>query len=238
MNTPILSGEGVCQRAHDDGRMLLHDIDFQLWAGARVAISGASGAGKSVFLRTISLLDLPASGTLYCHNQPVRLNAHCIAQHRSQIAYVRQQAVLVPGTVRDNLFLPFTLHHYQHKKFQPDNVQRVLESLGKDGNFLERDATDLSGGEAQLVCLLRILQLNPPVLLLDEPTASLDEDSAQAVQKLVGQWQEDNLQAAYIWISHSEQQINQVGDEIWYLDAGRITHTRKSTRAGGNNAGN
>ncbi|KEQ01902.1 ABC-type putative transport system, ATPase component, partial [Snodgrassella alvi SCGC AB-598-J21] len=105
-------------------------------------------------------------------------------------------------------------------------------------NFLERDATDLSGGEAQLVCLLRILQLNPPVLLLDEPTASLDEDSAQAVQKLVGQWQEDNPQAAYIWISHSEQQINQVGDEIWYLDAGRITHTRKSTRAGGNNAGN
>ncbi|MCO6517041.1 MAG: hypothetical protein J6586_11225, partial [Snodgrassella sp.] len=85
---------------------------------------------------------------------------------------------------------------------------------------------------AQLVCLLRILQLKPPVLLLDEPTASLDEDSARAVQKLVNQWQQDNPEAAYMWISHSEQQVMEVGDEIWYLDAGRITHTRKSAQAG------
>ncbi|WP_100091391.1 ABC transporter ATP-binding protein [Snodgrassella alvi] len=232
MNTPVLSGKGVCQRAHDDGRMLLQNIDFQLMAGARVAISGASGAGKSVFLRTISLLDLPAAGTLYCHDQPVRLNAQCIARHRSQIAYVRQQAVLIPSTVRDNLLLPFSLHHYQHKTFQPDYVQQILQDLGKDENFLERDVTDLSGGEAQLVCLLRILQLKPPVLLLDEPTASLDEDSARAVQNLVNQWQQANPEAAYIWISHSEQQVMEVGDEIWYLDAGRITHTRKSPQAG------
>jgi putative ABC transport system ATP-binding protein len=232
MSTLVLSGKGVCQRAHDDGRMLLQDIDFQLMAGARVAISGASGAGKSVFLRTISLLDLPAAGTLYRYNQPVRLNARCIAQHRSQIAYVRQQAMLIPGTVRDNLRLPFTLRFYQQEQFQPDYVQQVLQNLGKDENFLERDATDLSGGEAQLVCLLRILQLKPPVLLLDEPTASLDEDSARAVQKLVNQWQQDNPEAAYMWISHSEQQVMEVGDEIWYLDAGRITHTRKSALAG------
>ncbi|MCO6523229.1 MAG: ATP-binding cassette domain-containing protein [Snodgrassella sp.] len=232
MSTLVLSGKGVCQRAHDDGRMLLQDIDFQLMAGARVAISGASGAGKSVFLRTISLLDLPAAGTLYRYNQPVRLNARCIAQHRSQIAYVRQQAMLIPGTVRDNLRLPFTLRFYQQEQFQPDYVQQVLQNLGKDENFLERDATDLSGGEAQLVCLLRILQLKPPVLLLDEPTASLDEDSARAVQKLVNQWQQDNPEAAYMWISHSEQQVMEVGDEIWYLDAGRITHTRKSAQAG------
>ena len=232
MSTLVLSGKGVCQRAHDDGRMLLQDIDFQLMAGARVAISGASGAGKSVFLRTISLLALPAAGTLYRYNQPVRLNARCIAQHRSQIAYVRQQAMLIPGTVRDNLRLPFTLRFYQQKQFQPDYVQQVLQNLGKDENFLERDATDLSGGEAQLVCLLRILQLKPPVLLLDEPTASLDEDSARAVQKLVNQWQQDNPEAAYMWISHSEQQVMEVGDEIWYLDAGRITHTRKSAQAG------
>ncbi|WP_100139732.1 ABC transporter ATP-binding protein [Snodgrassella alvi] len=232
MNTPILSGEGVCQRAHDDGRMLLQDIDFQLRAGARVAISGASGAGKSVFLRTISLLDLPAAGTLYCQNQPVNLNAHSIARHRSQIAYVRQQAVLIPGTVRDNLQLPYTLHHYQHLMFQPEHVLQVLQNLGKDEHFLERDGTDLSGGEAQLVCLLRILQLNPPVLLLDEPTASLDEDSARTVQKLVNQWQQANPQAAYMWVSHSEQQVSEVGDEIWYFDAGRITHIKHSVKNG------
>jgi putative ABC transport system ATP-binding protein len=232
MIMPVLSGEGICQRAHDDGRMLLKDIDFQLMAGARVAISGASGAGKSVFLRTISLLNLPAAGTLYRHGKPVHLSSSCIAQHRSQIAYVRQQAVLIPGTVRDNLMLPFTLYHYRHVKFQPDYVQQIFQDLGKEEDFLERDATDLSGGEAQLVCLLRIVQLNPPVLLLDEPTASLDEGSARAVQRLVNQWQQANPEAAYIWISHSEQQVMEVGDEIWYLDAGRITHTRKSSQAG------
>ncbi|PIT51409.1 hypothetical protein BHC44_10740 [Snodgrassella alvi] len=212
--------------------MLLKDIDFQLMAGARVAISGASGAGKSVFLRTISLLNLPAAGMLYRHGKPVHLSSSCIAQHRSQIAYVRQQAVLIPGTVRDNLILPFTLYHYRHVKFQPDYVQQIFQDLGKEEDFLERDATDLSGGEAQLVCLLRIVQLNPSVLLLDEPTASLDEDSARTVQRLVNQWQQANPEAAYMWISHSEQQVMEVGDEIWYLDAGRITHTRKSSQAG------
>lgn len=230
MNVPVLSGEGVCQRAHDDGRVLLQDTDFHLMAGAHVAISGASGAGKSVFLRTISLLDLPVAGKLYRNGKLVHLNAQSIGEHRSQIAYVSQQAVLMPGTVRDNLLLPFTLRRYEKEKFNLEFAQHALDNLGKAKDFLERDVTDLSGGEAQLVSLLRILQLNPPVLLLDEPTASLDESSARGVQKLVNQWQLSNPDAAYIWISHSEQQVMEVGDEVWYFDAGKLTHTKQLHR--------
>lgn len=227
MNVPVLSGERVCQRAHDDGRVLLQDTDFQLMAGARVAISGASGAGKSVFLRTISLLDLPAAGKLFRHGKPVHLDAHSISEHRSQIAYISQKAVLVPGTIRDNLQLPYTLKRYAQQKFNPEYAQDVFSDLGKEKNFLERDTADLSGGEAQLVCLMRVLQLNPPVLLLDEPTASLDETSAHFVQKLLNQWQSENPEAAYLWISHSEQQVQEVGDEVWYFDAGKLTHTKQ-----------
>lgn len=236
MNIPVLSGIGICQRAHDDGRILLQETDFQLMAGARVAISGASGAGKSVFLRTISLLDLPAAGKLYRNGELVQLNEMSIGQHRSQIAYVSQKPVLVPGTILDNLQLPYTLNRYKQKNFDAKLSQQIFNDLGKDKNFLERDTTDLSGGEAQLVCLLRILQLNPPVLLLDEPTASLDETSARFVQKLLNQWQKENPKAAYLWISHSEQQVYEVADEVWYFDAGKFTHSKQLQQKEGHHA--
>lgn len=230
MNTPLLAGKQLCQRAHDDGTELLHSTDFDLNNGDRVAISGPSGAGKSVLLRTIALLDLPSSGQIFFQGQPVSLKAQSIGRYRSQVAYIRQQPVLLPGDVRDNLTFPYTLQQYQQQQFNEDFILGALQQLGKNPDFLQRDGTDLSGGEAQLVCLLRVIQLNPTVLLLDEPTASLDETAARQVQQLVCHWQQQNRQNAYIWISHSEQQVSEVADIVWYMQQGRIIHIESSLK--------
>lgn len=234
MSSPLLTGQGLTRVAHDDGRELLHSTDFALSANARVAVTGPSGAGKSVLLRTIALLDIPTSGSLFLRGQKVAFNAQAIGRYRSEVAYVRQQPVLLPGSVRDNLAFPFTLQRYRQRRFDESYVREALQQLGKSKDFIERDGADLSGGEAQLVCLLRVIQLNPAVLLLDEPTAALDESSAQEVQQLVQSWQQHD-QAAYIWISHSEQQCQEVGDVLWQVENGYIAHIQ-SLRAGEQNA--
>ncbi|MDF7675624.1 ATP-binding cassette domain-containing protein [Neisseriaceae bacterium ESL0693] len=237
MTTALLSGHGLTQIAHDDGRELLHPTDFEVLPNARIAITGPSGAGKSVLLRTIALLDIPSSGSLFFQGQQVALKAQAIGQYRSEVAYVRQQPVLLPGSVRDNLAFPFTLQRYQQQKFDEHFVQEALQKLGKKADFLTRDGSDLSGGEAQLVCLLRVIQLNPSVLLLDEPTAALDETSARQVQQLVQHWQQQHATGAYLWISHNDQQCREVGDVLWLIEDGRIAKI-KSHETGEQHADN
>lgn len=224
MTQTLLAGKGLTQRAHDNGHQLLKPTDFELAAGARVAVTGPSGSGKSVLMRTIALLDLPSSGSIFFRGQSISLEPQNIAHYRSEVAYVRQQPVLLSGSVLDNLMFPYTLQRYRQQKFNKDFIIKSLTQLGKDKDFLQRDGTELSGGEAQLVCLLRVIQLNPPVLLLDEPTASLDETSVRQVQQLVHNWQLSRDDAAYIWVSHSEEQYRAVGDVLWIVENGSISH--------------
>jgi putative ABC transport system ATP-binding protein len=84
--------------------------------------------------------------------------------------------------------------------------------LGRSDNFLERPSTTLSGGEAQIVAFLRAVQLSPLILLLDEPTASLDAETAHRLEKLVERWQSEDLNRAYLWTSHDREQLKRVTD--------------------------
>ena len=107
------------------------------------------------------------------------------------------------------------------------NVKRVQELLGlgiRDGSalgFLERHASELSGGEAQIVALIRVLQLAPQVLLLDEPTASLDPESALASEALITAWFDASATArAWVWVSHDTAQAARVGRRQLTMRAG------------------
>ncbi|WP_037585708.1 ABC transporter ATP-binding protein [Stenoxybacter acetivorans] len=220
--TPILNGQGLRRIAPQTGKILLQDMDFDVFSSERVAICGASGAGKSVLMRTMALLDLPDAGILRRNGQVVSLKAQSVMQYRSEVAYVRQQPILLAGSVTDNLALPYALKRYKNHCFQIDYAQSALRLIGKDDDFLQQDSAALSGGESQIVCLLRVLQLNPKILLLDEPTSALDKTTAAAVQTLVQHWLAENPQAAYVWISHSETQVAQVADTVWFLNSGRL----------------
>ena len=102
--------------------------------------------------------------------------------------YLHQRAVLAEGTVEDNLRLPFTLAGNSELKFDRRRAIDALATLGRDETFLARSHSDLSGGEAQMVAFVRGLQLAPSVLLLDEPTSSLDAETAAAIERLVTGW--------------------------------------------------
>ena len=86
-----------------------------------------------------------------------------------------------------------------------------------------KSSRDLSGGEAQITALLRAMQLEPDVLLLDEPTAALDQAATQAVEQCAMQWcREDEQQRTVVWVSHNQEQAARMADRVITMDAGRI----------------
>ncbi|MBT2372422.1 ATP-binding cassette domain-containing protein [Pseudomonas fluorescens] len=200
---------------------LLQTTDFALHGADRISITGASGSGKSVFLRALALLDAPTSGEILWHNQPVP-NAQ-IPRYRSRICYLSQRPALLEGTVEDNLRFPYTLKTWQHLSFDLDAVKTLLAHAGKAPDFLSKSAGDLSGGESQIASLIRTLQLEPDVLLLDEPTAALDPASSRDVEALINAWFAKGSAHAYLWVSHDHEQAQRMSRTWLHMDAGVLS---------------
>ena len=107
---------------------------------------------------------------------------------------------------------------------------RLAEQVGRGKDFLEKRASDLSGGEAQIVALIRILQLGPEVLLLDEPTASLDPASTRQIEALIRIWFQSGeknqghapLSRASLWVLHDHDQARRVGNRFLTMCAGML----------------
>jgi len=200
---------------------LLQPTDFSLKRADRVSITGTSGSGKSVFLRALALLDAPSSGQVLWNGQPIS-NAQ-IPHYRSHISYLSQRPALIDGTVEDNLRFPFSLKTLRQRHFEPAAVIALLGHAGKSPDFLAKNAGDLSGGEAQVMSLIRTLQLNPEVLLLDEPTAALDPASSREVEALIDAWFAADNARAYIWVSHDLDQARRMSDIHLHMSAGVLS---------------
>jgi putative ABC transport system ATP-binding protein len=97
-----------------------------------------------------------------------------------------------------------------------------LSDLSRDETFLEKPVSDLSGGEARIVAVLRALQLKANVLLLDEPTSSLDDETARGVERLIDTWISAEPVRAYLWVTHSLHQARRVTDRVWEMHSGRL----------------
>jgi putative ABC transport system ATP-binding protein len=221
---PIVRAERIERRDARSGRLLLHPTDIAIAAGARIAVQGPSGSGKSVLLRTLAWLDAPERGTISWRGNPLRQSRPgMIPAYRSEIAYLRQRPALLEGNVADNLRAPFTLRQHRRAHYDAARVADWLAIAGRGLDFLERRASDLSGGEAQVAALIRTLQLDPDVLLLDEPTAALDAQAVAAVETLVAQWFDAVPgERAYAWVTHDAAQALRVGAQCWQIEAGIV----------------
>ncbi len=215
----LVEARQIARLARQRGEYLLHPADFALHAGERAVLTGPSGSGKSVFLRALALLDPLDGGTVLWRGEPVPRAS--IPRFRGHIAYLRQRPALFDGTVEDNLRYPYRLAAWRDAAFDVAHSRSLLDAARRPADFLGRHASELSGGEAQIVALVRVLQLDPDALLLDEPTASLDPDSARAVEALVGAWFESQRAArATVWVSHDPAQAARVGSRHLTMNAG------------------
>jgi putative ABC transport system ATP-binding protein len=219
----LIETRKLSRLGQSDQNPLLHATDFILRGGDKVAITGPSGSGKSVFLRTLALLEAPDSGEVLWRDQVV--TSALVPRYRSRISYIAQRPALIEGSVEDNLRFPFSLTVFKGQTFDIEQAVRMLRQAGKPLSFMSKMAGDLSGGESQVVALIRALQLDPQVLLLDEPTAALDPQSARDVEGLVDTWLASGSveERACIWVSHDPEQARRMSNMRFEMLAGSLS---------------
>ena len=220
LNGALLEAKGLGIRAAVD-RWLLRDVDVELQCGQRLALVGPSGSGKTLLLRALAMLDPVDTGQVLWSRHEVAPAE--VPAYRSQVIYLHQRPALWEGTVESNLRGPFALRINRARRFDPAWIVAQLESLGRSAAFLTQSTRNLSGGEGQIVALLRALQMRPRVLLLDEPTASLDRLAAEQVEQLIARWfDEERGQRALVWVSHNSSHAQRLADRTVEIRAGEI----------------
>ncbi|HKI74039.1 MAG TPA: ATP-binding cassette domain-containing protein [Pseudomonadales bacterium] len=200
---------------HAGSRTLWSNLDIHLNAGERLAVAGPSGSGKTLLLRVLAGLEPVESGQILLEGRP--LADWPMPEYRRRILYVQQKPAFREGTVQDAIEAPFRFRVHGGRTPPLDEIRIHLEALGRGDAFLAEKTEHLSGGELQIVAVLRALAIGPSVLLLDEPTASLDAEAVHGVEMLVGRWLEADSAHATVWTSHDVMQLERVSDSILTL---------------------
>lgn len=194
-----------------DGVTVLDHVDLAIADGGITVLVGPSGAGKSTVLRLLDRLEVPTSGEVRFRGRPLA-DLDVLALRR-RVGMVFQRPAPFPGTVRDNL-------HVADPHATEDELVAALRAARLDAAFLDRPADDLSGGEAQRMCLARTLVTRPEVLLMDEPTSSLDPDATRRLERTALRLADEGRDL--VWVTHDLEQARRLGGEIVVLIGGRV----------------
>jgi len=214
--TPILEVRNLSSRIERQGIPLIRSFSFSLQRQERLVLTGPSGVGKSVLLRTIAFLEPLKEGEIYFYGK--KLSPNEIPQFRSQVMYLAQKPSLSEGTVEDNFKRVFAFKSQKEKKYNSELVLGFLKQFNLSESFLNQQAKLLSGGEAQILALIRALILEPSVLLLDEPTASIDSFRITAFEKRIMDWVHSSQDRALIWITHQKEQEHRLSTRVLHFE--------------------
>lgn len=204
------------------------DIDeMKVSEGGICAVVGPNGAGKTTLLRILGLLTEPSQGSLFYRGCLVsEFSSKEKLMARRQMGMVLQNPFMFNDTVFENVAYGLRLRSLERDEIK-ERVNRTLKFVGMD--FLAaRRATALSGGEKQRVALARALALEPQVLLLDEPTASLDPASVETIERLI-QKAVDDLGATVVVVTHNLFQARRLADEVIFLFDGKMVEKKPAS---------
>ena len=210
-------------------RILVNDASGKLLSGQVTVLTGASGSGKSVLLRVLAGLLPMTTGDIHLRSDATPNQNHksihtaSPTDWRKHVALLAQHPQLLEGSVLENLKMPYDLHAHRTQSFDRAWHISQLETLNRHSDFLQQEAHHLSGGERQLVNTLRLLQLNPQVLLLDEPTAALDIDTSAQLVYLLMRWLQADTQRTLLWVTHDTKDIMPLAHRHWRMQAGVLT---------------
>ena len=220
MSAPIIAIEGLTTKPGDDGAPILRDVSLSIAPGERVVLTGPSGAGKSTLLRCMVLLE-KAEGRVLLDGEPV--SPERVRELRRRVGYLPQRPVAIADRIDENLSFPRSEQCCPEDDsgtapLGADAQDELLDRLGLSGMDRSRRFNDLSGGEQQRVALVRTLTVEPDVLLLDEPTASLDADNVDAVVELLTEWVSADERRALLWVSHQAHEVDQLATRTVALE--------------------
>jgi phosphate transport system ATP-binding protein len=208
-------------------RTILSEVNVDVRRGAVTALIGPTGSGKSTLLRTFNRMNDKVSG--YRHAGDVVLDGRSIWHPTVQLMSLRQKVGMLfqrpnpfPMSIGDNVVAGARAHKVADKAGLRAILEDRLTEVGlwdavKDR--LKDSPFRLSGGQQQLLCLARALAISPDVLLLDEPTSSLDPMATESIEALIRKLVPD---LTVVIVTHNLQQANRIADETIFLNRGRM----------------
>ena len=208
-STELLAFDGV-SFAVDADREILHEVSLSVAPAAVTVLAGPSGAGKSTLLRLGNRLDIPSAGSVRFRGEDSA--AIDPRELRRRVGMVFQKPVPFAGSVRVNLKVGAPLAG-------DEELARTLERVGLEASVLDRVADDLSGGEAQRMCIARTLLTQPEVILMDEPTSALDHENRLGIEHLAKELAQEGI--GILWVSHDLSQVRRIADHAVVLIDGR-----------------
>lgn len=201
---------------------ILKDLDLKVEEGEFISILGKSGSGKSTLLNVIGILDSIDDGEIYIGNEKIdRKNSLKIDKIKNKdIGFVFQFHYLLPEfTALENVMLPALLGNMKSKKEIEEDVRKLLKDVGLE-NRINHKPTQLSGGEKQRVAIARALINNPKILLADEPTGNLDEETSNNINNLFKEINVKKKQTIIV-VTHSRE-LSNITDKKYYLKSGKL----------------
>jgi peptide/nickel transport system ATP-binding protein len=208
-------------------------VSFSLAEGETLGIVGRSGSGKSTLARAIARLRAPSAGTIWFDGRDItgwnrrRLRA---VRRELQIVFQNPQASLNPRrTVGEIVALPLRIHSRFEASGGWGRVAQLLERVGLRPEIMSRFPHQLSGGQMQLVSIARALALDPRLIVLDEPTSSLDASIRGRLVRLLDSLQAD-LGLAYLFITHDLSILRELAHRIAVMQEGRIVEIGEAAK--------
>lgn len=190
------------------GSPLLQDLNCAIKPDGTTAIMGPNGAGKTVFLRCLAGLLAPSSGNIKWFGKN--------SFEKNEVAIVFQKPTLLRRSVKANLVHALKTYKKDHS---PEIIKDLLDKASLN-DLAERPARVLSGGEQQRLSLVRALAAAPKILLLDEPTASLDPQATIQIESLIKQAEASGIKI--IIISHDKGQVKRLAKNTLFIKSGKL----------------
>ena len=199
---------------------VLKDVNVDIYKGDVVCVIGASGSGKSTFLRCLNLLEEPTGGTILFEGVDITDKKTDINKHRQKMGMVFQQFNLFPHlTIMENLILaPMKL---QGKK-KEESIEEAMALLERVGLSDRADAypNQLSGGQKQRIAIVRALCMKPDVMLFDEPTSALDPEMVGEVLSVMRDLAEEKM--TMVVVTHEMGFAREVATRVMFMDNGNF----------------
>ncbi|MEM0053975.1 MAG: ATP-binding cassette domain-containing protein [Nitrososphaeria archaeon] len=201
------------------------DVSFKISNKSSLGLVGETGCGKSTLAKCILRIEKPTSGKILFDDKNVfELKGKDSLEYcrRVQVVFQNPYTSLDPRlTIQESLLEPLTIHFKEEKKVLIDKVYETLEVVGLDDSILARYPHELSGGQNQRVAIARAISLNPALLILDEPTSSLDVSVQAAILNLLTDIQK-KFCIAYLFISHDLSVVKYTTEEIIVMYSGKF----------------
>ncbi|MET1257196.1 molybdenum ABC transporter ATP-binding protein [Aliikangiella maris] len=194
------------------------DVNLEFPGSGVTAIFGHSGSGKTTLLRCIAGLEKPNSAKIIINHSVWQDESTFRPTHQRPLGYVFQDSLLFEHlTARGNL-------NYASKRapkqYSTSDEQKIIQIMGIE-SILDQYPHQLSGGETQRVAIARALLIQPELLILDEPLASLDRIRKQAIIPYLEQLK-SNFAIPIIYVSHSINEVSRLADQVFVLDQGKV----------------